>query len=180
MTERETSKLAFDVDATDVIVSFKDVTGPNGSIVVLDNGSGMTLETMKRGWMRIATNDATVNARSEKFGRPRTGAKGVGRFACARLASRLSLESISSVLDGSERVAAEFNWREFEPGRILADVTSFERAYGNYLGLCHLGRFMAHEMGLTLSQVVCIATPAARDRKKRDLAGLAQQVKSAL
>ena len=56
----------------------------------------------------------------------------------------------------------------------------FERAYGNYLGLCHLGRFMAHEMGLTLSQVICIATPAARDRKKRDLVGLAGQVKSSL
>ena len=56
----------------------------------------------------------------------------------------------------------------------------FERAYGNYLGLCHLGRFMAHEMGLTLSQVVCIATPAARDRNKRDLAGLARQVESSL
>ena len=56
----------------------------------------------------------------------------------------------------------------------------FERAYGNYLGLFRLGRFMAHEMGLTLSQVVCIATPAARDRNKRDLAGLAEQVESAL
>ena len=56
----------------------------------------------------------------------------------------------------------------------------YERAYGNYLGLCRLGHFMAHEMGLTLSKVVCIATPAARDRSKRDLAGLARQVKSAL
>ena len=56
----------------------------------------------------------------------------------------------------------------------------YERAYGNYLRLCRLGRFMAHEMGLTLSQVVCIATPAARHRSKRDLAELAHQVESAL
>ena len=56
----------------------------------------------------------------------------------------------------------------------------FERAYGNYLGLCRLGHFMAHEMGLRLSQVVCIATPAMRYRAKGDLAGLAQQVKAAL
>lgn len=62
----------------------------------------------------------------------------------------------------------------------LAKQHMFERAYGNYLGLCHLGRFMAHEMGLTLSQVVCIATPAARDRSKRDLARLARQVDSIL
>ena len=38
----------------------------------------------------------------------------------------------------------------------------FERAYSNYLGLYHLDRFMTHEMGLTLSQVTCIATPAVR------------------
>jgi len=32
------------------------------------------------------------------------------------------------------------------------------KAYGNYLGLCWLGRFMAHQMGLRLSQVTCIAS----------------------
>ena len=33
----------------------------------------------------------------------------------------------------------------------------FERAYGNYLGLVHLGKFMAKEMGLSLTRVVCTA-----------------------
>ncbi len=120
----ELLKNAYDADATEVVVSFEDVKGPRGSIEVLDDGSGMTLEALKRGWMRIATNDATINARSTRFGRPRTGAKGIGRFACGRLASRLSLESTSSVSGGSERIRAEFNWEDFEPGRDLADVTS--------------------------------------------------------
>ena len=120
----ELIKNAYDADATQVIVSFEEVTGPRGSIVVLDDGSGMTLVAMKRGWMRIATNDATVHARSSKFGRPRTGAKGVGRFACGRLASRLALESISNVSGSLERVTVEFDWRDFEPGRDLADVTA--------------------------------------------------------
>ncbi|MDJ0616014.1 MAG: hypothetical protein QNJ63_04550 [Calothrix sp. MO_192.B10] len=31
----------------------------------------------------------------------------------------------------------------------------FEKAYGNYLGLCRLGHFMAHEMGLTLDRMNC-------------------------
>ena len=59
----------------------------------------------------------------------------------------------------------------------------FERAYGNYLGLCRLGRFMAHEMGLRLDKVTCIATPAIRSnpkKKKADLKDLAQQVEVAL
>jgi hypothetical protein len=33
----------------------------------------------------------------------------------------------------------------------------FEKAYGNFLGLCRLGRFMAKEMNLSLVQVNCIA-----------------------
>lgn len=31
-----------------------------------------------------------------------------------------------------------------------------DRAYGNYLGLSHLGAFMAHEMGLTLVRLNCV------------------------
>lgn len=32
------------------------------------------------------------------------------------------------------------------------------KAYGNYLGLCWLGRFMSQQMGLRLAQVTCIAS----------------------
>ena len=120
----ELIKNAYDADATQVIVSFEDVTSSSGSITVMDDGSGMTLEAMRRGWMRIATKDASENVRSARFGRLRTGAKGVGRFACGRLASHLALESVSSVAGGWERVTAKFDWHDFEPGRDLSDVTS--------------------------------------------------------
>ena len=35
-----------------------------------------------------------------------------------------------------------------------------ERAYGNYLGLARLGRFLAHEMGLRFSAITCVASRA--------------------
>ena len=49
-----------------------------------------------------------------------------------------------------------------------------ERAYGNYLGLARLGRFMASEMELQLTRVTCVAgaaTLGSRVRKSdvRDL-----------
>ena len=118
----ELIKNAYDADATKVTVSFENVTGGDGQIVVSDDGSGISLESMKRAWMRIATTDATVNARSKRFGRPRTGAKGVGRFACGRLASVLSLESVSCVSGMSERIRASFDWREFKAGLDLEDI----------------------------------------------------------
>jgi hypothetical protein len=49
----------------------------------------------------------------------------------------------------------------------------FERAYGNYLGLCRLGKFMAREMGLKLTQLTCTVGIALRgEAAKRDLSGL--------
>ena len=86
------------------------------------DGSGMTLEDMGTGWMRVATPDAVANSRSKRFGRPRTGAKGIGRFACGRLASRLSLCSTASVNSGSGRVSADFDWSAFRAGTNLSDI----------------------------------------------------------
>ena len=118
----ELIKNAYDADATEVTVSFRNVTTSRGEIIVADNGSGMSLATMKHGWMRIATTDAVVNPQSRRFGRPKTGAKGLGRFACRRLASCLSLESTSNGSSGSNRITADFDWRNFQAGRDLSNV----------------------------------------------------------
>lgn len=37
----------------------------------------------------------------------------------------------------------------------------YDRGYGNYLGLCRLGQFMAHEMGLDLYQMTCFVGVAS-------------------
>ena len=55
-----------------------------------------------------------------------------------------------------------------------------EKAYGNYLGLCRLGQFMAHEMGLRLDRMTCIATPGKRERPKSHLRALAETVRVVL
>ena len=56
----------------------------------------------------------------------------------------------------------------------------YKRAYGNYLGLCRLGRFMAQEMGRQLTQVICVASLAKRDGTKGSLQELARKVKRIL
>ena len=56
----------------------------------------------------------------------------------------------------------------------------FQRAYGNYLGLCRLGNFMAQAMELDLTQVTCIASPAVRDKPKSSLQKLAAKMRKVL
>jgi hypothetical protein len=57
----------------------------------------------------------------------------------------------------------------------------FERGYGNYLGLCNLGRFVAHELGLRLTQMNCVAATAkSGDVTKRELAELTAHLRHVL
>ena len=62
---------------------------------------------------------------------------------------------------------------------LYANQLLIEKAYGNYLGLYRLGKFMAGEMDLTLKRVTCIATNLKRseNRRKGDLAELASQLR---
>lgn len=54
----------------------------------------------------------------------------------------------------------------------------FEKAYGNYLGLCRLGHFMAHELGLRLTRMTCVASIAGLGVNKEDIRELYQNLKA--
>jgi len=57
----------------------------------------------------------------------------------------------------------------------------FDRAYGNYLGLCRLGRFRASEMGLSLVRMVCIASVAQLGTpSKSEVEPLAERLRNIL
>ncbi len=55
----------------------------------------------------------------------------------------------------------------------------FTKAYGNYLGLCRLGRFMAAQMGLSLTQMHCMVPNAKLGASnKSELMRLAKDLRS--
>lgn len=54
----------------------------------------------------------------------------------------------------------------------------FEKAYGNYLGLCRLGRFMAHQMQRTLVKMTCVASALTLgNQPKSALRGFEERVR---
>lgn len=119
----ELVKNAYDADATRVVVRLSEVAGSGGQIQIEDNGTGMTLERIQRAWMRIATDDKEQNPISKVYERPRTGAKGIGRFASRRLARHLVMKSTAKRKDGRfDRTTVTFDWAEFTPGRSLEDI----------------------------------------------------------
>lgn len=127
----ELIKNAYDADATRVKVRLENVTRSGGRIIVEDDGTGMTFEQVRDHWMRIATDDKIRNPVSPLFGRPRTGAKGIGRFAARRLSSRLILRSVAARDEGvREQVVVEFDWKKrFRQGQTLTEIpVTYSRA----------------------------------------------------
>jgi hypothetical protein len=67
----------------------------------------------------------------------------------------------------------------FAPSEGALNINAFyatqflvERGYGNYLGLCRLGTFVAHELGLPLGRLTCLVGVAQCELSKGKLAGV--------
>ncbi|MGI6379308.1 MAG: sensor histidine kinase [Anaerolineae bacterium] len=124
----ELIKNAYDADATRVRVVMQGVRTPTGSILIDDDGTGMTLDEVRRGWMRIATTAKNDEPISTRYGRTRTGAKGIGRFAARRLGDTLLVSSTAEYPEGVRRcIEVAFDWkRDFVPG---TDIGGMKLAY---------------------------------------------------
>lgn len=118
----ELIKNAYDADATEVNIEFKNYDKSGGSLVITDNGVGMSLDVIRDTWMKISTDHKKNNAISTKYGRVRSGRKGIGRFAVQRLGTKLEL--ITCVEGETKGFKIIFNWSVFDSGKDLSDVFS--------------------------------------------------------
>ena len=90
----ELVKNAYDADAETVRVILNDIESNNASIVVEDDGDGMTLETIRDIWL-VPGHDHRARQRKAlrrtRLHRLPLGEKGVGRFAAHKLGNRIEL-----------------------------------------------------------------------------------------
>jgi signal transduction histidine kinase len=93
-----------------------------GEIIVADSGHGMSANDITTKWFEPATTDK-VDRGTSPSGRRLLGAKGVGRFATARLGSILNLTSCHKE-SGKQRELSDFkvNWQLFEESQYLDEV----------------------------------------------------------
>lgn len=118
----ELVKNAYDAHATRV-----DITFAKDKIIIQDNGKGMGLKDIEEKWLFVAYSakkDATEDDDLKKdvkykdyrdkinLKRGFAGAKGIGRFSCDRLGSKLKL--ISRKVSSSDFHQLEVNWNDFE------------------------------------------------------------------
>ncbi|MFJ3883153.1 ATP-binding protein [Streptomyces sp. NPDC090077] len=120
----ELVKNAYDADANRVVLCFSgDLQEGQGELAVLDDGSGMTAETVTNIWLEIAT-PHRMRARTTPRGRRVLGEKGVGRFAAARLADSMTL--ISRQTDEPNEVVVAVDWRQFRDPEVYLDEVELD------------------------------------------------------
>lgn len=117
----ELIKNAYDADATIVDVEFINTTEPHGTLIITDNGVGMSLDQLLNGFMRISSTDKIHNPISTKYRRAKAGRKGIGRFATQRLGERLTI--ITQTQNDDKALRLSINWNQYEEDRDITDIT---------------------------------------------------------
>ena len=113
----ELVKNSYDAGSTKVSIVFDNIDdSEKATITIIDDGSGMSLEDIKNKWLFIAysekKNNPEITDYRNKITRRVAGAKGVGRFSCDRLGSKLTL--ISKKEDNPKTYKLEFDWSKYE------------------------------------------------------------------
>lgn len=131
----ELIKNCYDADATDVSVMGIAMDRPQeGSIRIRDDGHGMTVETFKSGFLRVAGRQKEGgNRRSPKFQRRFTGEKGVGRLAAHKLAHTIEVISVpdSDIFGAKARpFKAVINWDAVEESQTLESLAASAKSGG--------------------------------------------------
>lgn len=112
----ELVKNAYDAQANNVSITFSE-----RSIVIIDDGIGMSKSTICENWMHVGKSDKgySLSGTEDNDGRVLAGSKGVGRFALARLGASVNVYSSKK---GEIPVKWTTDWSE----SILDDLTNEE------------------------------------------------------
>jgi signal transduction histidine kinase len=118
----ELVKNAYDADATEVEIQLLGLANPETTtVLVKDNGSGMTLGDVEGKWLSPAVDHKEQEKRHSqrtRLGRLPIGEKGVGRFAVHKIGKVLEL--ITRAADSPE-VVVPINWDRFDSGDAYLD-----------------------------------------------------------
>jgi signal transduction histidine kinase len=107
----ELVKNSYDADASTVLIVLRDATPEHPAcLTILDDGLGMSTETVTSTWLEPAT-PSRRRRKVSPAGRRSLGEKGIGRFATAKLARQLELTT--RALDGPDEVYLSVDWNAF-------------------------------------------------------------------
>ncbi len=108
----ELVKNSYDAGAKKVKIVFKDMRSENKKIYIIDNGYGMSKKDLENKWLFLAFSDKKDIKINLKNKRLLAGSKGIGRFSCDRLGSKLKI--YTKVRTDKDFNLLSLDWSRFE------------------------------------------------------------------
>ncbi len=115
----ELAKNSYDADAINCTVALHDVTAAGGSVVVTDDGIGMSAGDVQDGWL-VVGRSRKLTSKPTALGRIPAGDKGLGRLAALRLGRRVQL--LTHPAKARSAYALEIDWDVFDSEKLVEDV----------------------------------------------------------
>lgn len=129
----ELIKNSYDADSNLVEIEFKNVKSNSidGEIIVRDYGVGMSWKQFINNWMRVSTDNKKSDPVSLVYGRNKSGSKGIGRFSCQKLASKIRIKTISKTIDPNiaQVIIVNVKWDDFVDGEDLVKTFCDSQRY---------------------------------------------------
>lgn len=105
----ELVKNCYDADATHVTLTFRNTDSIGGELLIEDNGTGMTEQQLRDGFMRISSSEKIKNPVSAIYHRKRAGKKGIGRFSVQRLGRKLIIQTFTANANTGFELCIDWN-----------------------------------------------------------------------
>lgn len=108
----ELIKNAYDADAETVTLHFSDLDSDQSTLVIDDDGHGMTEQAMVENWLVIGTDNKLRSGQSRRKGRVLTGEKGLGRLGLDRLCTTTTVQSFTEASEAG--IQLDVDWEKYE------------------------------------------------------------------
>ncbi len=116
----ELVKNSYDADATVCSVELIDTEKAGGTVVIRDDGDGMSLQDIQDGWLVLGRSRKVPGSRTRRDRLP-AGSKGLGRLGALRMGEEVLLTTQPLAEPGVE-YSLRIRWADFASSDVVEDV----------------------------------------------------------
>ena len=116
----ELVKNSYDADAHTCIVELKNTEGPGGTVVITDDGDGMSRDDIRDGWLVLGHSRKNTQELT-RLGRMPAGSKGLGRLGALRMGEEVHLTTRPRDEKENE-YSLSILWPDFAHSNVIEDV----------------------------------------------------------
>lgn len=112
---------SYDADAKECTVEIKLDKANGGTIVISDNGSGMTSQQILNNWLVLGGSSKESTKLTPK-GRRTVGDKGLGRLAALRAGSSVEMVTRHEDSPTDEAYSITIEWSKYDNAKVVEEV----------------------------------------------------------